>query len=115
LEDAFEALYVGKAGIGVSLRLKQHESGFRHSGTGRKNFEHLTGLLKENRVVWVYARKSGTAKILGVPGINLYSAEEEAAHQWLKPLWNRAEFATSRDRSATRSIQMKRDVPAQDD
>ncbi len=96
-EDGFlKAMYVGKAGLGVSQRLRQHENGFRHSGPGRKNFEQITRLLGEGKGLVVYARKSATTQILGVAGVNLYSAEEEAAHELLQPLWNRAEFATTR-------------------
>jgi len=97
--DFLESMYVGKAGLGVSQRLKQHESGFRHSSSGRKNLGNINRLIDSNRSLVVYARKAASAAILGVHGVNLYSVEEEAVHELLKPCWNRAEFATTRQKA----------------
>ena len=94
-----EPLYVGKAGLGVSQRLRQHEVGFRHSSAGRKNLERINALLGDGRQLLVYARKAGSATLLGIGKVNLYSAEEEAAAELFQPTWNRADFATSRQKA----------------
>lgn len=90
--NKFDALYVGKARLGVSQRLRQHQGGFRQSASGKKNLVNLKELIGQGREVFVYARKANTQKILGA-SINLYSAEEEAIHELYRPLWNRAQFA----------------------
>jgi hypothetical protein len=99
-QNGLDAMYVGKAGLGVSQRMKQHESGFRYSTSGRKNLQSILSLMNENRSLLVYARKSDSAVVLGVKGINMYSAEEEAAYELFHPLWNRAEFSTSRQNAS---------------
>lgn len=91
-EGSFEALYVGKAGLGVARRLKQHEGGFKTSSPGKKNFSEICTLLDKGKELFVFARKAGYVEILGVR-INAYSVEEEAIHDRYAPLWNRAIFA----------------------
>jgi hypothetical protein len=104
----FEALYVGKAGLGVSQRLRNHESGFRKSSTGKKHLENIKNILEMQREVMVFARKSETCEILGVK-INLYSAEEEAIHELFRPTWNRAQFPAGRKQNQ-QSIQSTEDT-----
>lgn len=91
-DKVFEPLYVGKAGLGVSQRLRQHQAGFRQSTPGRKNLENIKQIFAKNRKVLVYARKADTQKVLEA-SINMYSAEEEAIHELYHPIWNRAQFA----------------------
>lgn len=94
--DGFEAMYVGKAGRGITQRLRQHEGGFRSKGPGKKNLSKILDLFKVDRSLVVYARKSERVEILCVEGVNLYSVEEEAVCEILQPKWNRAKFATRR-------------------
>lgn len=98
--ESFDPLYVGKAGLGVSQRLRQHRGGFSKSAPGQKNLENIKNLLGQGRRLLVYARKAGTQEILGA-AINLYSAEEEAIHELYHPSWNRAQFAGGSRRMKT--------------
>jgi len=88
----FEPLYVGKAGLGIARRLRQHEQGFRSSSPGRKNLANILALLDNAQPVLVYARMAASDTVLGVR-VNLYSVEEEAINERFRPLWNRAQFA----------------------
>lgn len=93
-----EVLYVGKASLGVSQRMRQHENGMRSlkDTVGQKNRRLIDALLADGRQMFVYARVSGATTILGVNQVSLVSAEEEAAAELLAPAWNRAVFATAR-------------------
>jgi hypothetical protein len=88
----YRLLYIGKAGGGVSKRLREHEGGFKNSGTGKKNFELIQGVLKSDKPVHIYSRVSDQVNILGQK-VSLYSAEEEALCDRFSPEWNRAQFA----------------------
>lgn len=89
----YRLLYIGKAGGGVSKRLREHEGGFKNSGAGKKNFELIQEVLKSDKPVHIYSRVSDQANILG-QNVSLYSAEEEALCDRFSPEWNRAQFAT---------------------
>ena len=97
--DEFDVFYVGKAGLGVSQRLKQHENGFRHSIVGTKNLKNICEHLNANRNLVVYARISGVTTLFGIKDVNQYSVDEEAIQELFQPQWNRAEFATARQKS----------------
>jgi len=99
-EKALDALYVGKAGLGVSRRMREHKHGFQHSQTGQKNRANILELLRDGRRIFVYARIAQSMALLGVNSVNLYSAEEEAAAEAFAPQWNRAVFASARSRAA---------------
>jgi hypothetical protein len=97
-ERGSDVLYVGKASIGVAQRMRQHVNGLRSTKdtVGRKNRTLIEELLAGGRRLFVYARLSQTATLLGVSAVSLVSAEEEAASELLSPIWNRAVFATER-------------------
>lgn len=88
----FRLLYIGKAGGGVAKRIREHESGFKNSSTGQKNYELIRDVLSSERPVQIYGRISEDIEILG-QAISLYSAEEEALCDRFSPEWNRAQFA----------------------
>lgn len=92
VDGGFETLYVGKAGLGVSQRLKQHEGGLRQSSSGQSNMVLIRQLFERQQELLVYARKADSGSILDVK-VNLYSAEEEAINERFHPSWNRAQFA----------------------
>lgn len=86
-----EIIYVGKAGMGVDVRFKQHQGGFKNSTTGRKNYEYLSQVLSEGKVIRVFSRKSDNTSLWDET-VSLYSVEEDALCQKLTPLLNRAKF-----------------------
>jgi len=89
--DSVEPLYVGKAGRGIAARLREHEAGFVHSGTGRANAELLGRTLDMATRVVVFTRKSARTQLFGQT-VSLYAAEEDALCQLLQPSINRAAF-----------------------
>lgn len=94
-EDLYEVLYVGKAGLGVTNRLRGHENGFKNSVPGQKNAREILSLITQEKEVLVFARKAEVIEVLG-RSINAYSAEEESIHDQYAPAWNRAVFAGGR-------------------
>lgn len=90
--EKFRLLYIGKAGGGVAKRLREHEGGFKNSGTGRKNYELILAVLESENPVQIFGRISDQVDILGQK-ISMYSAEEEALCDRFSPEWNRALFA----------------------
>lgn len=91
-QDGLEVIYVGKAGKGIERRCKQHEAGFKHSGTGRKNADALRQLLEGNQCeLLVFARVSDVRDLFGIP-TSLFAAEEDALCRLLVPRLNRAVF-----------------------
>lgn len=93
--EGVEVLYVGKAISGPDARMRQHESGFRHSKTGQKNLRLLKDYTGAGHTVSVYARISSRITHLGHT-VNAYSLEEEVIYEQLRPLWNRAKLASNR-------------------
>lgn len=87
----YHILYVGKAGRGVHARCHQHKGGFTNSNTGQKNATELMKYLDAGYELRVYGRKSSTMEIFGKV-VSLYSAEEDALCEVLKPSINRAGF-----------------------
>lgn len=106
-EKKQEILYVGKAGFGVSKRLKEHEGGFKNSTTGRKNYKLLKAKFDDAYAIEVYSKEAEFSEIFGIQ-TSLYSAEEEALIRLLSPLWNRAskkdKDATPEDQSQSRAF-----------
>lgn len=94
-EDLYDVLYVGKAGLGVTNRLRGHENGFKNSVPGQKNAKEILSLITQEKEVLVFARKAEVIEVLG-RSINAYSAEEESIHDQYAPAWNRAAFAGGR-------------------
>lgn len=90
-DTSLEALYGGKAGRGIASRLKEHEGGFVHSGTGRANAHLLEQAMERGARIFVFTRKSDQAVIFGQT-VSLYSAEEDALCKELRPSINRAAF-----------------------
>jgi hypothetical protein len=88
-DEKLDIIYIGKAGSGVSIRLKQHEAGFRNSGTGKKNLLALKELIDEGKRVFVYSRVSDKVTLFDVE-VSQYSTEEEALIERLSPWLNRA-------------------------
>ena len=82
-------VYVGKAGKTMRARCNQHESGFR--GGSKKGKTHsnriVAGILAGKRYS-VYARKSASQTLLGVPDVSLGCIEELAFIRKLSPPWN---------------------------
>lgn len=89
--EEIEIVYVGKAGYGVSRRLRQHEGGFVNSRTGRKNAQALQEIVAGGGVLEVYARPSATAELFGQT-VSLYAAEEDALCSLFAPRLNRMSF-----------------------
>jgi len=90
-DDMFDVLYVGKAGFGINRRLRQHQSGFVSSGTGRKNLQYIYSVLADtNNKIYVYARRSKFSRLFSVT-MNMYSLEEEVFIEKFNPLLNRAQ------------------------
>lgn len=87
----FDVLYVGKAGYGISRRLRQHEGGFVNSRAGRDNRRLITELLAQGRTIEVHCRVSSVQQIFD-RDVSLYSSEEQALCERYAPLWNRAQF-----------------------
>lgn len=80
--------YVGKA-RGMRARLTDHERGFRHSKTGKRNAEKLRGLLDNGGDVLVFTRDPARVCVLDEL-TSLWSAEEEALLRKWEPEFNRA-------------------------
>jgi hypothetical protein len=95
--EDFDVLYVGKTGSGASARMRAHQRGFTHSGTGRENGRLITAWLAQGRSIVVHARPSAMQLILGTE-ISMYSAEEHALCERFAPLWNRAKFPSAGER-----------------
>lgn len=89
-DKQYEVLYVGKAGFGVSKRLKEHKNGFINSNTGKKNKVKIIEKLKTS-VIYVYTRICPIQEVFGV-NVSTYSMEEEAFCIAYDPLWNRQRF-----------------------
>ncbi|MEE2003167.1 hypothetical protein QWY20_17065 [Alkalimonas sp. MEB108] len=88
-DDHFDILYVGKAGKGVVQRLIQHRSGFKSSGTGRKNNVELQNRIHQNKEIFVYSRVASMVTFFEQK-VSAYSAEEEALIAKYLPPLNRA-------------------------
>lgn len=89
--DELDVLYVGKAGRGVSKRLREHRGGFVNSGTGRENRRLISEWIATGRSIMVFSRVSAIQEIFGVP-VSIYSTEEQALCERFVPRWNRAVF-----------------------
>lgn len=110
-EGGLDVLYVGKASLGVRQRMRQHETGLRApaaGSTGYKNRQLIDDVFSREQSLAVFARVSETATLLGVKGVSLVSAEEEAIAGLLNPTWNRAVFATARMK---RQVSRKNQAP----
>lgn len=92
--DEVDVLYVGKAGRGVSKRLRQHRGGFVNSGTGRENRRLIAEWLGTGRSIMVFSRVSAIHEVFGVP-VSIYSTEEQALCERFRPRWNRAVFPSA--------------------
>lgn len=99
----YDVLYIGKAGFGISRRLKQHQGGFTHSQTGRNNRRLITEWLADGRTIEVYRRVSAVQNVLG-QDISLYSSEEQALCERFSPLWNRAVFPKTSHKKLVKSV-----------
>jgi hypothetical protein len=109
-DDELDVIYVGKAGGGVSLRMSQHEAGFRHSGTGKKNQRALKSLIETGKQVHVYSRVADTVNLFDVE-VSQYSTEEEALIDHLSPWLNRARVINKSDAS----LEEKEELSIQDE
>lgn len=89
--DELDVLYVGKAGRGVSKRLREHRGGFVNSGTGRENRLLISEWIATGRSILVFSRVSAIHQIFGV-SVSIYSTEEQALCERFLPRWNRAVF-----------------------
>jgi len=95
VESIDQIEYVGKAGRGAKKRMRDHESGFRNSVTGRANAVALRKILNEGRYVFVLTRTSNTTSLFG-ENVSQYSTEEAALIEALQPALNRAEIPNAR-------------------
>lgn len=89
--DQLDVLYVGKAGRGVSKRLREHRGGFVNSGTGRENRQLISEWIATGRSIMVFSRVSAVQEVFGVE-VSIYSTEEQALCERFMPRWNRAVF-----------------------
>lgn len=91
MEDELDILYVGKAGGGVTKRLREHRGGFTNSGTGRENRRLISEWIATGRRIMVFSRVSAIQEVFGTY-VSIYSTEEQALCERFLPRWNRAVF-----------------------
>lgn len=110
--DEFDVLYVGKAGRGVSKRLREHRGGFVNSGTGRENRRLISEWTATGRRIMVFSRVSAIHEIFGV-SVSIYSTEEQALCERFVPRWNRAVFPRAAAAQTVRPIEAQAQVLGQ--
>ena len=86
-----EIVYIGKAGRGLKVRMRQQANGFRGSGRGRAHFDFLAPLISTGKSIKLWAMWPGTVKFKD-HDVPMHSAIED----WLiavadpKPVRNQA-------------------------
>lgn len=87
-DQAFNVIYVGKAGKTMKNRCRQHLGGFRGSERGLSHAQNLKEGHKNGFSFHIFSRKSDTMTVFGEK-ISLHSAEEEALIKKFSPPWNK--------------------------
>lgn len=108
--NELDVLYVGKAGRGVSKRLREHRGGFVNSGTGRENRRLISEWIATGRSIMVFSRVAAVHEIFGVH-VSAYSTEEQALCERFVPRWNRAVFPRAAFAHAVLPMEAMAQVP----
>jgi len=93
--EAFDIVYVGKAGNTLKTRFAQHQQGFTTSISGKRKAEKLREILTSeprDQAIHIYARESRFETVLGEPGVCMCESEERAMISMCVrrriPIWN---------------------------